>query len=764
MGPALETRRYPLHRLALGLRRSIAAVGLLLVAAGALSAQPTPLVSLPFAVPTKTQQQMATHGLLLSVESLGESGLGYRPLRLTFTQLTPPTADRSLTVEYATYRRWRMNMATRSTATFELLADGWTAVPAAAGTPAKWTATAELRAPQYEPSDTYGIRVWEDGALLEELSVERMSTGGQQYSETLPRILAISPKPNVTTGLAAALTTLQQQSPAVGAGGAAVQLPGFRELAAADLPTHWLDYTTYDLVVVSMTELEALVRSRPECWQALRRWIAAGGNLVVYEPSGDWRWLEEFERIAQPPRTLAAQGSVVAGSGAEGATNADSAASPAVQFPPHLVRQGVFYALPTAPGWQATTTSSEQEQQAEWHRQPSSTAMAVPPADLWPPVDRVIRPWDLGQVLALRSDPFSTQADAWTQLLAELGDERTAAAPRLGLSAINGNPDFWNWLVPNVGLPPVDAFRVLITLFVIAIGPVNYFVLRRLGRLHLLVFIVPGCALLVTLALLAYAVLADGLGVKLRPRTLTVLDQPRGEGVCWSRLSYYAGMAPSGGLAFSPDTAVYPLVSRPDPLGRGMPQRNIVWGENQNLTRGWLASRTPTQLVTVRACATAAALEVSPSAGGLTVKNLLDARVSHVLLADDQGGFYYAEDVPPGQTATAASLPLADGLARLAPILGRSRPAAPPEIALFQASEQGYRSWSTGWDTGWPDPSQGTSRLELAFEQLSNSASAGRLPLGPRSYAALVERSPLAEYGYEPVEEAGGIHLILGRW
>jgi hypothetical protein len=299
---------------------------------------------------------------------------------------------------------------------------------------------------------------------------------------------------------------------------------------------------------------------------------------------------------------------------------------------------------------------------------------------------------------------------------------------------------------------------------VIAIGPVNYFLLRRLGRLHLLVFIVPGCAVVVTLALLAYALLADGLGVKLRARTLTLLDQPRGEGVCWSRLSYYAGLAPGGGLAFSPDTAVYPLVSQPDPLGRGVPQRNVVWGEKQNLTRGWLASRTPTQLVTVRACRAKAALAVSPSAGGLAVKNLMEAGVSRVLLADDQGGFYFAQDLLPGQTATAQALPLADGLGRLAPLLGRGRPALPAEMATFQSRERSYRSWSTGWDTGWPDPSQETSRLERAFEQLSRSASVGQLPLGPQSYAALVERSPLAEYGYEPVEEAGGIHLILGRW
>ena len=67
---------------------------------------------------------------------------------------------------------------------------------------------------------------------------------------------------------------------------------------------------------------------------------------------------------------------------------------------------------------------------------------------------------------------------------------------RQGLSLDNENPAFHNFLIADVGLPPIQTYRVLISLFVIVIGPLNYWFLRRHGRLHLLLFTVPAAALL----------------------------------------------------------------------------------------------------------------------------------------------------------------------------------------------------------------------------------------------------------------------------
>jgi hypothetical protein len=697
----------------------------------------TQLISLPLLMPGKTQQQMVKHGLMLTIETFGAQGLGYRPLEVTFTALTPLPADRSLTIEFTTFHRWAVNEAVRVTERVEL--------PAGAS-----TGTATLRLPQFGGWDTFGVKVWEDGEQLEELSFERMGTGGQQYNEALPRVLVVGPASSDLSGLTAGLGGTQTNHPASGP-----PAPAPASLLTGDqLPDHWLDYTTFDVVVTSWDQLEALIHNHPPAWQALWRWVSAGGNLVVFKASGDWDWLHDFERDAQPP--------VISSGGRADQPPGDANARAGEQeHPPYVLRLDAHYAPPPVPGWQPVVSAAEVE---AWSAQHRGSALAVLPRESLPQLDRLSRPWDLGQILVLRSDPLTPDPAIWTALWSQFGDDRTAAAPRLGLSALSANHDFWNLLVPNVGLPPVDAFRVLITLFVVLIGPVNYFLLRRLQRLHLLVFIVPAAALLVTVSLLAYAILGDGLGVKLRARTLTILDQPRGEGLCWSRLSYYAGLAPSGGLTFSKDTAVYPLEAQPSPMGRGQATRVVVWGERQNLTRGWLASRTPTQFVTVRAVPTKAMLAVSPADAGLTLENQLGSDLMHVVVADEQGRFFYARDLAAGNSNAASETPLVEALARLAPVISAARPEAPAEMSAYQSFPQQRGYGFSSFDSPWPDPRQETSRLEQAFELLSQADHLGLLPLGPRSYVALVRRSPLAEYGYEPVEESGEIHLILGRW
>ncbi len=60
-----------------------------------------------------------------------------------------------------------------------------------------------------------------------------------------------------------------------------------------------------------------------------------------------------------------------------------------------------------------------------------------------------------------------------------------------GISLHEPNNDFWNFLIPGVGLVPVFQFQMLITLFMISPGPVNYYLLRHWGKLNLTVLTVP---------------------------------------------------------------------------------------------------------------------------------------------------------------------------------------------------------------------------------------------------------------------------------
>jgi hypothetical protein len=331
-------------------------------------------------------------------------------------------------------------------------------------------------------------------------------------------------------------------------------------------------------------------------------------------------------------------------------------------------------------------------------------------------------------------------------------------------------------LIPGVGLPPLTAFRLLITLFVVVIGPVNYYLLRRWGRLHLLLVIVPASAALITLALFGYAVIADGLGTRVRVRSFTQLDQRRGEAVCWSRLSYYAGLAPRGGLTFSGDVAAIPLeYAPPDPGSRN---RDIFWltekgrVATQHLARGWLRARTPAQFVTLRARPVDYGLSIEPAADdsdSLMVENRLGTRIRELVVRGNDGRYFAAEVIPAGKTAALAEVAPAKSASRIRTIAGQHAPQFPPgtdrQSLAAAAASRNYRRFvyrAGGYED--VEPNQESGRLEKSLAAAIRSIQIGRPPLAPGSYFAIVDRSPEVELGTPSAREEASFHAILGQW
>src|SRR5262249_47048797 len=146
---------------------------------------------------------------------------------------------------------------------------------------------------------------------------------------------------------------------------------------------------------------------------------------------------------------------------------------------------------------------------------PQADKPAEPPTKAVDPnaaVPFVLHEVMLGQVVAIASDdPFAEEDHPWQWIFNTVGPQRLKWRFRHGASPDKGNQDFDNFLISDIGLPPVRTYRVLITLFVIVIGPVNYLLLRKKGRLHLLLFTVPAAALVASGGLVGYALLADGV-------------------------------------------------------------------------------------------------------------------------------------------------------------------------------------------------------------------------------------------------------------
>src|SRR5262249_50201700 len=151
-----------------------------------------------------------------------------------------------------------------------------------------------------------------------------------------------------------------------------------------------------------------------------------------------------------------------------------------------------------------------------------------------------------------------------------------------------------------------------------------------------------------------------------RVRSLTLLDQQHGESVSWSRVSYYAGVAPSGGLRFSTDTAVYPIM----PPGAPQTSRTTDWTDGQRMPVGWLRSRTPTQLLTIHYQPSSEQITVATSSTGTArVTNHLGASIQRLVVADESGQFYRGADIAPESSQRLEVAQLADLHAELRDIV-----------------------------------------------------------------------------------------------
>lgn len=736
---------------------------------------------------TGTLSRSAGAGLTLSVDTRWLDGGGYRPVRLEFTPVAPTTADRTMSV---TFRARRFGYQARQVIVTQNIE-----IPAGVA-----SVTATLSVPQQFFWQEADCEVFEDGRYLKTLSQTSLGIGAwnQAWSEGLPNILLLAPSApagfippggiatpatilaNPDSSVLSAVLPVQQYRmngsyaiPAQPSGGP--PLYQYESLVTAPpehLPPRWLDYTSVDLLLAPWTELKELPSEQPQAWRAIREWTHSGGNLMVFGVGADFDALQDLEtQLAwrdEPP------------GGADPLARGWEQPSPArfgslVDPPYGFQNQAAGYPMGVDYAAGAVETVEFPTPEGALPVAPPTGPPGLPASPTF-----LTRRYGMGMVVAMKSTaPFTDPPEHWAWLLNTLGSERWLWYRRFGVSLERENDAFWEWLVPGVGLAPVTEFRLLITVFVLLIGPVNYYWLRRQGRLHLLLMIVPACAATITLGLFGYAVLADGLGVRARVRSYTLIDQARGEAACWSRVSYYAGLAPLGGLEMPPEQAVIPVEPRQD--GRSTENRRRVhWLEDeQNLASGWLASRTPAQAVNVVSRPSSHGVDFLPANEGQTprVANRLQTRIERLLLADEQGACYRAAEVPEG--ATVELLP-ADPNAELLEFRKRiaaRAPAMPDGMAISQYSSVfGFssRRWYRNYSAGLPPAQIATGRLERSIQEVmldpgfSQPTSGGpEWKVGAafgRRWIAIVDRSPEVDVGVSSYRDEGGLHVVRGRW
>lgn len=726
-------------------------------------------------------------GLVVSVDPRWSNYYGYWPVQVTATALKPAAATRVITIRL--HGGWMRSVSAEQK--FELPAGST-------------TASTTVSVPIYQTNMNYfWWEVWVDGRYDEDLSLDQ--SGGAMRSGGAPSnpgagvvFLTVASSGNSRSLVSTNASELQVLT-----------------LALPEFPTRWIDYTALDVVAMSLGDAHVLKETQPQCFEAMCRWVRSGGQLWIYDAGAKWENLADVSELLEIAPALA---DAEDARETEEATPAEGTPAEKKETPPpanevaspqRVAQEGwrplrfrrfrpdgqVITFMDRRTGERQTTRDPEVIQRLEADGDFVTTEQRFE-TDTQTPERRftadsnewfVEQPMGLGVARAFRegndverfpltpppSNPNAVaNSDAPDELPRALSIGLRRARRwdmRHGMAPDTANVEFAKMLVPGVGLAPVTEFRVLITLFVLAIGPLNYWLLKRAKRLHLMVLTVPAAAMVATLALFTYAVLADGFDTRYRARSFTKLDQRSGEAVCWSWLSYYSGLAPGDGLVIPADVAIFPILPSwlSDTSGE---TRELVWaGDEARLKQGWLNSRTPTQYLTVRSRKSPIALEVFDSGDKLRVKNRLGANLLTLVVISRDGKTYFGEDVVADGSRLLSPVARDEAIRRLSKVVTDHMPQAPDALSTGDQELAALRARSRYGIYGRYGQQFVTGKLteNLAGTTITNLAGLGGVPaldLPAKSYLAITDRGPEVAVGIEEADEEASFHVIEGRW
>jgi hypothetical protein len=716
----------------------LAGLGAILSQPDVLPASSGGLVTLP---PANVKSKS---GLQVAVDSTWVDNFGYLPLAVTITSAKPSPSDQTITFRFKA-STWQMGETPVMAVDQDIeMPEGSTSV------------SATVLVPKFQEWQNVWWDVLLDGSFEEELSMPW--SGGGWFTpmvgftgDTTPRILIVAEEgQQVTLSTRVIGSNLIQQQ---GVTGITVQQPGVpivgsqasvtlgvdtlnfaAQRTVSKLPRQWLAYTSLDCVLLTPKQLEQLQDEQPEAWSAIVRWVRSGGNLWLHDVGKDWEGLPEASR-----RLSALLG-------------ADEESDKTGWYTPFSTGN--------------VSVSSAFTHEASAQRDPG------------PLEGRGAFAWRIAGlgVVIISQKPFDQLGEEeWTWLSQQDG-QQLGWTWRHGTNPTWPNADFANLLIPGVGLAPVTEFRILITLFVLVIGPVNYWVLKRSKRLHLLIITVPLAALVVTLALFAYAIVGDGLSTRMRVLSYTALDQRSREATSWARLSYYAGLAPSGGLEFPKETAIYPInYGWNDNSNFGDIQllpRGMQWADRQYLTEGWLASRTPTQYLTVTSRPSDRKLDVVLDGSGVRVSNHLATPIDLLVLRDKDGRLFQADSIAAGASAPLSAVQKeSDVAARLRRVFQENAPEFPEGFEARTGGVFGQQNRNAvsaySYYYGGAGGLASTSRLEqrlASFTQPVDSQTGRSVNLQDGTFLAITREGVDLATGLEGAQEEASFHVVEGKW
>ncbi|MEM1069167.1 MAG: hypothetical protein AAGI63_09745 [Planctomycetota bacterium] len=425
----------------------------------------------------------------------------------------------------------------------------------------------------------------------------------------------------------------------------------FRVLEEGKLSDKWLAYSQLDLILIPAPVLERIISEQPAEAEAIKKWLAIGGNLWVYASDvAPVSWVAKSD-FATPPTGRVVRKEALADLLFLREKNDTS---PLNYQNWGVIKESQIYGYRSDQTFKTRRTVFN-DLKKSMH----------PLAELQSPAELVGRvqyaSYGLGTVVTIKEeDPFPGSFQLWLSLTAMEPSQVLAWQERMGIDVPAGNDNYWMWLIPSVGQPPVKAFVVLNTLFALLMGPFCYFYFRRRERLYLLYFAAPAMAFVMTIGLFVFALVSDGVQTQIRSRQLTWIDPVHEQHVQQSRQTYFAVMGRERGIHLDDEVAVYPVQHSPTYTYNYYDRRQsdtrsdgeVIDGPDERIHRGsFFPSRSQVQYLMTNAKQDAGCVRFNSQAG--TIENELDFALKQVIVCDQQGNVWMVSDLPAGESATA---------------------------------------------------------------------------------------------------------------
>ena len=688
-------------------------------------------------------RKKAKHGIVARVDWRWTEGYGYRPVRI---DLTAVKMKRDRTIEVVLCPDSYSDSQTPLRVRVEI------EIPAGETDVSK-----VVNLPQNNPWSMFRVEFYENGRILKDLSMKR-GLGNYGYnSHESPNILLIdrdAPRLSEDRALLARnlrqvkdeeyklpdasafqFTVMQRNYNAVSAvqkrpsedsdkkivykrvaDGDSLEAisnaSNLEMLCEHDLPTDYVGLTGIDMIVISLADLSSISTEFPKRFHAIRFFVRNSGNLVVFGADPNDRVSELFDQ------------------------SFDWQEASRINYP--------------------RTIHANYDDLSRRTRR-TNVPEGVPGMSL---VEH-----GLGKIVAIDSeDPFAISevhpSGLWQWVMNNIGHDRLSFSSRHGLSLIQNNDDYWDFMVPGYGASPVRSFLGFITLFIIMIGPVNYYLLNQAKRLYLLPVTVGIAAFVTTIAMMGYALVSDGISTRSRLRSYTEIDQRRDEHIASShcRHAYIASFTPAGGLRFPYHTCVYPVVPSQSRFQRRVEELNDRQ-ETRILESGYMRPRTTMQFISTDVNATTHGIDVARGVSNAT--NKLGAKLTYAWIRDENGDLYRAENVEVDQAINFSPADQDDEWVAYQKIAGANKPAPPAGLDKtandWMFGDNNYRRY------GYVQSSPPSTETSLLNKSISNVRSFFK-QAKPNTYLVISETAPPYIHTGTEASELASFHVTRGVW